>query len=267
MPKRRRHTSRMDLHVPIPADRSLLPELLHNLASSGYTHVALVHTVYGRPQPHDHASQVLPTPLPHVPGLQILRRLHGILEQHSTVASYSITTADTYGYDLISVAPRTEACWQALSTGTAHLVTLEMGQSPPATHCKLPLELCYSPTILHRSHRKWMVKTVVARRQQQRWIVSSGPRTTPHGDDAGVWVLRTPADVRNLMQTVLGVQDTVSSLDEVLRTNGPDVVAKAPENKKRKNDRPDGREEAIETTETIDKAKADDTADDGFIAF
>ena len=263
MPKRRRHTSRMDLHVPIPADRSLLPELLHNLASSGYTHVALVHTVYGRPQPHDHASQVLPTPLPHVPGLQILRRLHGILEQHSTVSSYSITTADTYGYDLISVAPRTEACWQALSTGTAHLVTLEMGQSPPATHCKLPpLELCYSPTILHRSHRKWMVKTVVAR-QQQRWIVSSGPRTTPQGDDAGVWVLRTPADVRNLVQTVLGLQDIVSSLEEVLRTNGPDVVAKAPDNKKRKN-------KAIETTETIDKAKSDEKAsndDDGFIAF
>ncbi len=160
--------SRFDLYVPLPKKSTatsggkgetqiILRQIIERLASTGYTHIAIVHTVYGRPHDErDRASITLPlslwspeanatvgkqtTATAAIPTIcespsskiHIFRRLHAVIENVSDVAYFSATNVGPSDsllreYDMISLCPRNDAAFQAIcSTPTlAQIITLD----------------------------------------------------------------------------------------------------------------------------------------------
>jgi hypothetical protein len=154
-----------DLMVLLPKESSglqsqlMVKELMNRLASSGFTHMALTHTIYGRPRPEDRADKALPESLWKVSQdkgtekepaskkrkfncggdddakssnspIRILRRLHAVIENLSDVGVYMANGphADILNeYDIVSVSPRNEKVFASVckSASVADIITLD----------------------------------------------------------------------------------------------------------------------------------------------
>jgi RNase P/RNase MRP subunit p30 len=150
-----------DLMVMLPKDATPLQSRLQiegimtRLSSTGFTHMALTHTIYGRPKPgDDKATKAIPSslwsseqnngseptkkkrkttqnpPSEADASIKVLRRIHGVLENLSDVGSYLSNGPDAAllnEYDLISVAPRNEATFQSVcaSATMVDIITLD----------------------------------------------------------------------------------------------------------------------------------------------
>jgi len=142
MPLRKRATEET------PA-KLIVNELLDRLDQSGYTHVALTHTIYGSPGPHD-SAELLEEYVKRetATNIKVVKRLHAVVENLSDVGLYMIKGAgeirdptatkaaltkeqqvqDLFNqYDLVSISPRTEAAFQAacVSATAAEIITLD----------------------------------------------------------------------------------------------------------------------------------------------
>jgi RNase P subunit p30 len=135
----------------------LIQAIMKRLASTGYSHMAVTYTVFGKPRPsEDKAEMAIPTSLwsldapepnpkrrkieadptavlPPTP-LKVLKRLHAILENLSDVGSYMNNGPHMdliNEYDLISVAPRNEATFQSacVSATASDIITLDYSGS------------------------------------------------------------------------------------------------------------------------------------------
>jgi len=142
-----------DLNVPYPRSskkREQLPLLLNRFKSTGFSVIALTHTVFGRVQlDQDNANKAIPFPAVKKDqkesslkrkceqnenekdmtfGLAILKRLNIILEDLSDLAQYTTMNTSSksdqsskkmasflQSYDIISFTPRTETIFSALS--------------------------------------------------------------------------------------------------------------------------------------------------------
>lgn len=173
--------------------------------------------------------------------IRIVKRLHAIVENSADVGAYSNTStaenASTLSllqqYDLVSLAPRNDVAFQsACSASEADIVTLDYTagrggvQLPfrirPADVRALvergaAFELHYAPALLNIQQRKALVQTArllqmasTGIRPKPRILFSSGDRTVTGDVDMGPMALRSPGDLINLMQTVLGVDATTA---------------------------------------------------------
>jgi RNase P/RNase MRP subunit p30 len=239
--------SRFDLWVPVPKQtqtqglesKLVVRQLLKRLEATGYTHAALTHTVFGRPQvPEDRVDTVLPESIwerdystkegRNSNAFRVLRRLHAVVENLSDVGFYAIKADDASSlleeYDVISIAPRNDAAFQAccVSATAAEIITLDYtsgrgGVQLPfrirttdvraAVERKAVFEIPYAPGILNQNQRKALVQTcrelqMASLGLKAKVILSSGDRIEGQ-TDLGAMALRTPGDLVNLMESVL----------------------------------------------------------------
>lgn len=167
-----------DLMVMLPKDsthlqsRLQINEIMTRLSSTGFTHIGLTHTIYGRPKPvDDRATKAIPSTLWSTSTeqkdgseptkkkrkttqesssskeidhpIKVLRRIHAVLENLSDVGSYLTNSSDAgllNEYDLISVAPRNETTFQSVcaSATMVDIVTLDYSS---ARGLKLPYRI------------------------------------------------------------------------------------------------------------------------------
>ena len=182
---------------------------------------------------HPHASAC-------APGLCVWRRLHAVLENLSDVAYFtnqSTTAVETKilnEYDIVSIAPRNEAVLRAVleSANMCDIVTLDYYSTGlrsglpfriraahvrTAQERKVVLEIPYAPAVLsqqqQQSCRKAWIQVAAELQQASRGLkpvilcTSSGDRKVVSQDAVAV-AIRTPRDVQNLAQTVLGLNGT-----------------------------------------------------------
>ena len=257
-----------DLMVVLPKDSTHLQsklqimELITRLSSTGFTHMALTHTIYGRPRPiEDQAPQAIPTSLWSVeedvdlsepakkrvktspdskpetgkhPPIKIFRRLHAVLENLSDVGCYLSNGPHASllnEYDLISVAPRNDATFQAVcaSATMVDIVTLDYSSGrglklpfkvrssdvQSAMGRKTAFEIHFAPSVLQPKFRKALVQTsrelqTGALGKKPLVLFSSGDRTL-EDSDVGAMALRMPGDLSNLMQVLLKFDPTTSN--------------------------------------------------------
>lgn len=251
-------------------------QIIERLVNTGYTHVALVHTVYGRPHDErDRADVTLPSSLWSTeevntegnqgagnkegkklasPKIQVLRRLHAVIENVSDVGYFSATNigpseALLREYDIVSLCPRNDATFQAAcSTPTvAQIITLDYTggrggvqlpykiRSPDvlaAVEKSVVWELPYAPAILDVDKRKALIKTcrelqmahLNIPKRNFRILFSSGDRIQNNrlDGDVGDMALRTPDDLINVLQTVCRFDSKTSH--EALSESGTFVL-------------------------------------------
>lgn len=232
-----------DLMVLMPTSGSLIKrqlqikEIINRLAETGFSQMALVHTIYGRPKPEDRVDTAIPTSLwetiskddgrkPKNPPIRIYRRLHVVLENLSDVGLYMKNQGPHQDllkeYDLISVCPRNEGVFQSAcaTASIADIVTLDYSIRGTRLPYKIrpadvkaviergmAMEIPLVPALLHTKQRKALVQTS---RELQRSsagmkptiIFGSGDRTFEESD-VGTMGFRMPGDITNLLQTVL----------------------------------------------------------------
>lgn len=149
-----------DLMVPLPKAaggvsslecKLLVKEIRNRLSSTGFTHMALTHIIYGQPKPEDRAVAAIPgylwTPSLELEStdkkrkkpklnprdkkaIRILRRLHAVLENQSDMGFYlSNGSQDDLlnEYDLVSICPMNDATFQSTckSATMADIITLD----------------------------------------------------------------------------------------------------------------------------------------------
>ena len=154
-----------DLMVLLPKESSglqsqlMVKELMNRLTSTGFTHLALTHTIYGRPRPEDRADKAIPESLwkvsqekgiekepaskkrkPCCDGddndksskspLRVVRRLHAVIENLSDVGVYMANGPHAEilnEYDIVSVSPRNEKVFASVckSASVADIITLD----------------------------------------------------------------------------------------------------------------------------------------------
>jgi hypothetical protein len=155
-----------DLMVPLPktADgvssiecKLLIKEIRDRLSSTGFTYMALTHTIYGRPKPEDRAAVAIPsslstssldqtsynkakkkrklhesseTDLTSKKTIHILRRIHVILENQSDLGLYLSNGPNEdllNQYDLVSLCPMNETTFQysCAQATAAQIITLD----------------------------------------------------------------------------------------------------------------------------------------------
>jgi RNase P/RNase MRP subunit p30 len=159
------HREAYDLMVMVPnyvsgiQSQLLVRKMMSRLASVGFTHMALTHTIYGRPrQKEDAADSAIPKSLwtttaeeslaqepnkkkrkkensstatsTDTPSIRVLRRLHAVLENLSDVAVFLSNgpfASLLNEYDIVSVSPRNEATFQSVcaSPSVADIITLD----------------------------------------------------------------------------------------------------------------------------------------------
>lgn len=234
----------MDLFVPVPrktatlaldaASASLVPQkvmldrILSRLQATGFKQVALTHTIYGRPrEPDDRADVALPAvQVKH--GMNVLRRLHVVVENLSDMALFAPQSPSLQQllneYDLISISPRNEAAFQAAcACAGADIVTLEGNATAAAAggssnssnslpyklrstdvraviHRRAVLEIPYGVPVLNRAARKGLVQTS---RELQTTAAGVGKQLMVHG------VLLSSGSRRRVMTTESGGTDDV----------------------------------------------------------
>eukprot|EP00544_Gedaniella_sp_CCMP2646_P010265 CAMPEP_0202484734 /NCGR_PEP_ID=MMETSP1361-20130828/3724_1 /ASSEMBLY_ACC=CAM_ASM_000849 /TAXON_ID=210615 /ORGANISM="Staurosira complex sp., Strain CCMP2646" /LENGTH=327 /DNA_ID=CAMNT_0049113449 /DNA_START=287 /DNA_END=1270 /DNA_ORIENTATION=- len=173
--------------------------------------------------------------------IRTVRRLHAIVENSSDVGVYSNTNATENAatlsllqeYDLVSLAPRNDVSFQlACSASEADIVTLDYTAGRGGVQIPFRIrpadvravvergaafELHYCPALLNVQQRKALVQTArllqvasTGVRPKPRILFSSGGRTITGDVDMGPMALRSPGDLINLMQTVLGVEATTA---------------------------------------------------------
>jgi RNase P/RNase MRP subunit p30 len=224
-----------NLMVPIPQGDSnerflLMQHAVDRLASIGYTHMAFCHTVYGKVKPDDNAETSLGVRISKLnqKGIQILKRLHVVVENLSDVGHYTAETDSIkpilQDYDLVSMAPRNDSAFSAAcSTATLiDVVTLDYTSGRGGVQlpykirtvdvkaaCKrgAVFELFYSPAILTLGQRKAMVGTAAA---LQSSSLGSKPKVLFSSGDSNAMSLRAPGDLINLMTTVLQFNPTTA---------------------------------------------------------
>ena len=240
--------SRFDLWLQMPKQaqtqdlesKLVVRKLLKRLESTGYTHAALTHTVFGCPRvPEDRVDTVLPESIWETDStkqarnsnaFRVLRRLHAVVENLSDVGFYAIKADDASSlleeYDVVSIAPRNDAAFQAccVSATAAEIITLDYtsgrgGVQLPfrirttdvraAVERRAVFEIPYAPGILNPNQRKALVQTcrelqMASLGVKAKVIFSSGDRIEGQGQtDVGAMALRTPGDLVNLMESVL----------------------------------------------------------------
>ena len=254
----RRPTARcyMDLHVPLPRGDSSqaglsVRQLFDRLESTGFSRVALTHTIYGPPKLVDDSLHRIKQSAD-IDRTQstTLYRLHAVIEnlsdvglytahRNEAVASTKLTSDVSKQYDLISISPRNDAVFQATcSTATAaEIITLDYasnrGQLPfkitrsdirTAMARNAVFEIPLAAACLNRNLRKGLIQTcrmlqLASLGLKPRIIFSSGERHAgTDKTDAGPLALRMPGDMINLVHTILG-WDSQSAVD-ALSTNG-----------------------------------------------
>ena len=262
----------MDLFVPIPlkqkptkqsantvptiqlSQAELIEPLVSRLKDTGYSHIALTHIVNGNPRdPEDRANIAIPLTLYAMKNdVTILRRLHVIVENQSDMRIFNpqskIQKQLLAEYDLISIAPRSDAVFQVACTcDNIDIVTLD---GTTSTSNNLPyivrstdirairnrkavLEIPYAVPILNRNARKGLVQTcrhiitsslgggssdVPATTSMIPILFSSGNRSSTSGSnttferqaDVGSIAFRTPDDLVNVLQSVLSFDTTTA---------------------------------------------------------
>lgn len=183
----------------------------------GYSSIALVHQVYGKPKDLD-ADQIfhpyeliLSSNKKRKRTMQVHRRLHAVLENLSDVAFFTSHDHKAFdSYDLISVAPCSDAILDSVcSSALVDIITLDYtrGGLPfklrsshvqAAVDRNIAMEVLYGPSIHHLTHRKAMIQTIRAvesasRGKKLQLIVSSGGETN---------TLRLPGDISNVLMTL-----------------------------------------------------------------
>jgi RNase P/RNase MRP subunit p30 len=163
------------------------------------------------------------------------------VENLSDVGVYTRTTGtennDTLNllqeYDLVSLAPRNDATFQAACCASeADIVTLDYTAGRGGVQLPFRIrpsdvkavvqrgaafELHYAPALLHINQRKALVQTArslqmasVGVRPKPRILFSSGDRNVMGDSDMGAMALRSPGDLINLLQTVLCLDATMA---------------------------------------------------------
>jgi RNase P/RNase MRP subunit p30 len=239
----------MDLMVVLPRKEShslLLDELLNRLVTVGYNKIALTHTVFGSPrQIEDRADSVIKQDIVqqqcknNKAKLQIVRRLHAVIENLSDVGHFvnqnkqTPTSTILDGYDLVSIAPRNDAVFQATCASATATEIINLDYTTAAGRGGLPFkiratdvkaavsrnvvfEIPYAAGVLNPNQRKALVQTcrelqTACQGLKPKIIFSSGGRVV--GDsDVGSMSLRMPGDLANLQHAVLGF-DTKMATD------------------------------------------------------
>jgi RNase P/RNase MRP subunit p30 len=189
--------------------------------------------------------------------IRIVKRLHAIVENSSDVGVYSNTNATESAstlsllqeYDLVSLAPRNDVSFQlACSASEADIVTLDYTAGRGGVQIPFRIrpadvravvergaafELHYAPALLNVQQRKALVQTArslqmasTGIRPKPRILFSSGDRTITGDVDMGPMALRSPGDLINLMQTVLGVEATTAH--DAMRSSAIKVLERGP---------------------------------------
>jgi len=153
-----------DLMVPLPKTsggvssiecKLLVREIKKRLSSTGFTHMALTHTIYGRPKPEDRAAIAIPSSLwttsieqtnqnkkkrklNNSPAsasrednsIRVLRRLHVVLENQSDTGFYLSNGPEEAllnEYDIVSICPTNDVTFQYVcsSTTMVDIITLD----------------------------------------------------------------------------------------------------------------------------------------------
>lgn len=248
----------------------LMMQLVERLASTGYTTMAFCNVVYGSPKKQDSVESILKLPAARKRetdeslesdgdtqqrkraakrsraetdnhGMKIVQRLHAVVENLSDVGAYSNTNAAENAatvsllqeYDLVSLAPRNDATFQAACLASeADVVTLDYTAGRGGVQLPFRVrpsdvkavvqrgaafELPYAPALLNVSKRKALVQAArslqmasVSVRPKPRLLCSSGDRSIVGDEDMGAMALRSPGDLINLLQVVLGLDASVS---------------------------------------------------------
>ncbi len=279
-----------DLMVLLPKNATPLQsqlqvrELMSRLSSTGFTHMALTHVIYGRAKPvEDKANKAVPTTLwttePNhdaepvqkkrktssksesvtapEPSIQILRRLHTVLENLSDVGFYLSNGPDAVllnEYDLISVAPRNEATFQSVcaSATAADIITLDYSSTrglklpfkirssdvQSVVDRKAAFEINFAPALLKSKYRKALLQTcrelqTASLGKKPLILFSSGDRTF-EDSDVGAMALRMPGDLSNLMQALMHFDPTTAN--RAVGQAGLDVLQRANERRWGKTD-------------------------------
>jgi len=138
----------------------LVKEIRNRLESTGFTHMALTHTIYGRPKPEDRAEVAIPTSLwstastttnssinsnklkkrklnessvtdeADKPKIHVLRRLHVVIENQSDMGVYLSNGPQQdllNEYDLLSISPTNDVTFQfaCKSATMADIITVD----------------------------------------------------------------------------------------------------------------------------------------------
>ena len=239
-----------NLMVPIPQGDSnerflLMQNAVNRLASIGYTHMALCHTVYGKVKPEDNAETSLGLMINKLNrmDIQILKRLHVVVENLSDVGHYTAESDSVKSiledYHLVSMAPRNDSAFSAACSTATLIDVVTLDYTSGRGGVQLPykirtvdvkaacrrgafFELHYSPAIMTLGQRKAMVGTAAA---LQSSSLGSKPKVLLSSGDANPMSLRAPGDLINLMITVLRFNPTVAYAS--LGENGEHVVETA----------------------------------------
>jgi RNase P/RNase MRP subunit p30 len=268
-----------DLFVAMPKTNSkiksqlIIQEIKKRLVVTGFTHMALTHTIFGRPRPledapdkaideaflyavqkkqndnqePDRKKQKVESISSQDSQIRVYRRLHAVLEGISEVGAFGANSqsADLLnGYDLISVSPRNEATFQsACSSATSvDIITLDYtggrgalklpfrirsADIKSATERNVAFEIPIAPALLSPKQRKALVQTCrefqnASLGVKARLIFSSGDRMLEESD-SGAMAFRSPGDLSNLINTVLGFNPLIAQ--QAIRATALEVLS------------------------------------------
>lgn len=215
-----------DLMVLLPKDNDKaarflkFQQVVDRLEFLGYSSIALVHQVFGKPK--DLNADKIFEPYEQILGgkkrkrpLQVYRRLHAVIENLSDIAFFTSNDQKLLvSYDLISLAPCNEAILQAVcSSALVNMITLDYSRGglpfkvrstyvQAAVDRNVAMEILYAPSIHHLPHRKGLIQTIRAVQsastgKKLQLVVSSG------GTDTNA--LRSPGDIANVLETLAGL--------------------------------------------------------------
>ena len=240
-----------------------LKEIIEGLSSTGFSQIALVHTIYGRPKVNeDRAEIALPSSLWTTItssancGVKILRRIHIVLENLSDSGIYVLNGPHDSllkEYDLISISPRNDSTFQATcaSASIADIITLDYttrgirlpyrirpADVKAAVSRCAAFEIPLAPGLLHLKQRRALLQTC---RELQKSclgmtpdiLFSSGDRTFEESD-VGTMAFRMPGDISNLAHAVLQFDTTTAH--KAVWSNGSAIIKRAKDRKWGKSD-------------------------------
>lgn len=278
-----------DLWVPLPRESAVIHvrEIRRRLARTGFTHMAVTHTVFGAPKvDEDEVDVVLPESIwldgsfdkkkaskrkakdeeestEPQPSIKVIRRLHAVLENLADVGQYTKRRPDATGsatasavadilqdFDLVSLSPRSDATFQSACKTALGSDIIVLDYTTGRGGVQLPFkmrptdikaaiarnavfEIPYGPAILNRNSRKGLIQTcrllhLASLGCKPKVLLSSGRRTaTVDGDseDVGAMALRTPSDLRNMLEVVMKMDSRMSF--DALHTAGTFALQQA----------------------------------------
>jgi len=161
--------------------------------------------------------------------MTLFKRLSVVIEDLSEIIHYNEenkkNTTMLDEYDLVSVSPRNDTVFSAACLCPSfHIINLDYSVRGPllfrlrsndiavATERGAVFELDYAPAIVDPSKRKFFIRaareflaaSANVRNPKPTLIISSGSRVGQDSSDFGSMALRTPGDLSNLVQILLG---------------------------------------------------------------